>query len=206
MAPLLSRSRRDAHSRDALIRRFLPLADARARRFHHRMPDLLEQDDCIQVARLALVQATARLREERTAPAYLKRCIDGALSHHLRDRALMVRLPARARGHAPWRHLSLDAPATSAHSDSGPAPSWLDCLPAPAPIQPALEPEKPIVQLLKALPQRQAAVLRLTVLDGRSLRQAAEFLGLSPMTVSRDRQRGLERLRQLFLEQPAAPC
>ena len=38
-------------SRDAVIREFLPLADALARRFQRRFPDLIELDDARQVAR-----------------------------------------------------------------------------------------------------------------------------------------------------------
>jgi hypothetical protein len=37
---------------DALVREFLPLADALARRFQRRFPDLIELDDARQAARL----------------------------------------------------------------------------------------------------------------------------------------------------------
>ena len=193
------RSNRSRSSRDATVLRFLPLADSLARQFHRRFPQLLERDDLIQQARLALTLAAARLQDERTAPAYLKRCITGALAHHLRDRALLVRIPARHRAQAAgtWQHLSLDAPgpdgvppldllpaANAATPDPLDAPPSLDSLEAAA-----------IAQLLDQLPARQAAALRLTLLQGLSLRQAAAQLQVSAMTVSRCRQQALTQLR-----------
>ena len=53
--------------------------------------------------------------------------------------------------------------------------------------------------LLAALPPRQAAAVRLTVLEGLSLRRAGEELGASPMTVKRAQMRGLEAMRNELL-------
>jgi RNA polymerase sigma factor (sigma-70 family) len=174
--------------RNALIHRFLPLADALARRHHRRYGDLLERDDLIQVARLSLVQAASRITSEATAPAYLKRCVTGALAHHLRDRSRLVRLPARQQHGVPWGHLSLDAPITG-----GGSPSLVDQLPAPQTSPAAAEPQL-ISQLLGLLQPPQAAAIQLTILDGLSLRQAAQTLGISAMTVSRHRRQGLDHL------------
>ncbi|QNI71986.1 sigma-70 family RNA polymerase sigma factor [Cyanobium sp. NS01] len=195
---------RSISRRDATVLRFLPLADGLAGRLHRRFPDLLERDDLIQVARLALVQAAARLTNLTTAPAYLKRCISGALCHHLRDRALLVRLPASARGQAPWGHLSLDAMTAHDPGSSGNAllQTGLDCLPAPTPEAGTVE-SRELERLLDQLPSRQAAALRLTVLEGLSLRQAAQHLGVSAMTVCRCRRQALSCLRQL-IDSPAA--
>lgn len=180
--------------RDALIRRFLPLADALARRQHHRWRHLLERDDLTQVARLSLVHAAGRIRDEATAPAYLKRCITGALSHHLRDRSRLVRLPAKAQHLGHWQHLSLDADQAGS--------CLLDQLPAPQPTAPSV-PSLLVPQLLALLQPRQAAAVQLTVLDGLSLRQAAKALGVSAMTVSRDRQQGLDQLQRALRPAPA---
>jgi RNA polymerase sigma-B factor len=49
--------------------------------------------------------------------------------------------------------------------------------------------------LLAALPERQAVAVRLTVLEGLSLRLAGEQLGISPATVRRSQRLGLEALR-----------
>jgi len=178
------------------VRQHLPLADRIAARFHRRYAELVELDDLRQEARLELVRAAARAEGSRPEP-FLQRCIAGALRHHLRDRALLVRLPAKRRDAAPWRHVSLDAPAP------GEEESRLDQLVAPArpeEIEEALGPE--LEALLAALPEQQALVLRLTVLEGWSLRLTGKQLGVSPMTVRRAQRRGLEGLRKELL----VPC
>ena len=177
------------HHRDALVHAHLALADRIATGFHRRYAELVELDDLRQEARLELVRAAARAQGPRPEP-FLQRCIAGALRHHLRDRALLVRLPAKRRDAAPWRHVSLDAPAP------GEEESRLEQLVAPA--QPeereeALAPE--LASLLAALPEPQALVIRLTVLEGWSLRLTGKHLGVSPMTVRRVQRRGLEGLR-----------
>jgi len=107
------------------VRQHLPLADRIAGTFHRRYAELVELDDLRQEARLELVRAAARAQGSRPEP-FLQRCIAGALRHHLRDRALLVRLPAKRRDAAPWRHVSLDAPAP------GEEESRLEQLVAPA--------------------------------------------------------------------------
>ena len=182
---------RPLSTRDRFVLQFLSLADGLAYRFHRRYPDLLDLGDAQGVARLELVQACSRVTDPTTAPAYLKVCIQGALAHHLRDRALLVRLPASARGATPWQHQSLDQPLP------GGTNTWLDVLPAPAPAQQlAPEPLEPgLEHLIEQLPAAQAAALRLTVLQGLSLRRAAEQLGVSAMTVQRAQHRALATLR-----------
>jgi RNA polymerase sigma factor (sigma-70 family) len=204
--PSLSRHAR----RDTVIRRFLPLADSLARRFHRRYSDVLDRDDLIQVARLALVRAAARLTETKTAPAYLKRCISGALCHHLRDHGHLVRLPARQQHALPWKHLSLDAPAAgvnaSPEASDRPGTTRLDLLAAPA-NPPAAAADSLLVQQLMALLQpRQAAALQLTVLDGLSLRQAAQQLGVSAMTVARSRSQAIAQLRDALAGSGGVYC
>jgi RNA polymerase sigma factor (sigma-70 family) len=177
------------HHRDALVHAHLPLADCIAASFHRRYAELVELDDLRQEARLELVRAAARAEGSRPEP-FLQRCIAGALRHHLRDRALLVRLPAKRRDAAPWQHVSLDAPAP------GEEESRLERLVAPVQpdeVEDALGPE------LAALPVPQALVLRLTVLEGWSLRLAAQHLGVTPATVKRAQLRGLEGLRKALV-------
>ena len=50
--------------------------------------------------------------------------------------------------------------------------------------------------LLAQFSPLQRSVLRLTVLEGVSMRKAAERLGVAPATVQRARRQGLEGLRQ----------
>ena len=171
----------------------LLLADGIARSFCRRYGDLVELDDLRQEARLELVRA-ARCLGDRPGP-FLQRCIAGALRHHIRDRALLVRLPAKRRDAAPWRHVSLDAPAP------GEEESRLEQLVDP--VEPVLCGEGPDdkslgPQLAALLSQRsplQRSVLRLTVMEGVSMRKAADWLGVAPATVQRARRQGLEGLR-----------
>ena len=50
--------------------------------------------------------------------------------------------------------------------------------------------------MVDQLPTAQAAALRLTVLEGLSLREAARQLGISPMTVQRAQKKALATLRE----------
>jgi len=159
-------------------------------KFHRRYHDLVEAGDALGVAQLELVRACGRVTDPTTAPAYLKRCIQGALSHWLRDRALLVRLPAAARGEAPWTHQSLDQPLP------GSGGSWLEALAAPESTEVVSALEPGLEALVEQLPTAQAAVLRLTVLEGLSLREAGRRLGISPMTVQRAQQKALAALRE----------
>ena len=176
--------------RDALVLAHLSLADAIASSFFRRYRDLVEREDLIQVARLELVRAAARVVGDQPVP-YLRHCITGALHHHMRDRALLVRRPKTARTESPWTHISLDVQLEGGGClldqleapDSGPAAE-------PQPLPQALE------ALLDQLPAAQAACLRLTILEGLSLRQAAKQLGISPMTVQRAQRKALATLRE----------
>lgn len=158
--------------------------------------------------RLVLVRAAARAEGPRPEP-YLRRCIAGALCHHLRDRALLVRLPAKRRDAAPWRHLSLDAPQAGEESALeglviGPEPTTLE----EDKPEPSLSPE--LETLFTALPELQRAVVQLSVLEGWSQRLTAQHLGLSPTTVQRARKAALATLRhRLETQRPGnkkRPC
>ena len=107
-------------------------------------------------------------------------------------RALMVRLPKNARGEAPWTHQSLD----QVHPESG--SSWLDGLASPDNTSAETEEARDLglEAMVDQLPTAQAAALRLTVLEGLSLREAARQLGISPMTVQRAQKKALATLRE----------
>jgi RNA polymerase sigma factor (sigma-70 family) len=181
MKPTLSR-------RDSLVHAHLGLADAIAGSFARRYVSLLERDDLIQVARLELVRAAERCVGDHPIP-YLKTCINGALKHHLRDKALMVRRPVSARGDSPWGHLSLDALNPDGQC-------LLELIPASDADSPEAALDHGLAKLLEQLPAAEAAALRLTVMEGLSYRQAAAQLGHSPMTVLRAQRRALASLRE----------
>ncbi|MFO0057046.1 MAG: sigma-70 family RNA polymerase sigma factor [Cyanobacteriota bacterium] len=190
-SPALSRSA--LRARDALVLEHLPLADALASAAPRRLFPLVEREDLIQVAREALVRSAPRCRAGEPAWPYLRRCIAGALQHHLRDRVRLVRISRREheKGTWPLGHTSLDAPAAGESS-------LLEQLAAPA-VEPTLEASltgPALEQLVEQLPAAQATALRLTVLEGLSLRAAAAQLQISPMSVQRAQRKALAALRQ----------
>jgi len=123
----------------------------------------------------------------------LRRCIAGALQHHLRDRVRLVRISRREheKSSCPLGHTSLDAPVAGEHS-------LLEQLAAPV-VEPTLEAcltGPALEQLVEQLPAAQATALLLTVLEGLSLRAAAAQLHISPMAVQRAQKKALAALRQ----------
>jgi RNA polymerase sigma factor (sigma-70 family) len=104
----------------------------------------------------------------------------------------LVRIPHRLHEQrcCPLGHLSLDA------STDG-EPCLLDQLAAPE-AEPALsEAMNGLVleQLVDQLPAAQVTALKLTVLEGLSLRAAAERLEISAMSVMRAQKKAIEALR-----------
>jgi RNA polymerase sigma-B factor len=197
MASALRRSaleRPASHSRrDAVVREFLSQADALARRFQQRFAGLIELDDARQVARYELIRAAACVKPGGcTTAAFLKLRIHGALQHYLRDHGRLVRVSRREheKGIHPWGHQSIDA--------IGPSESpYLDALASPESEAPAAEGLGVSAEaLLERLPANEAAILRLRVLGGQSLRRVAGELGVSAMTVSRHEKAALAALRE----------
>jgi RNA polymerase sigma-B factor len=188
-----SLSRSALKARDALVLEHLPLADAIAAATARRLFPLVEREDLIQVAREALVRSAPRCKAGEPAAPYLRRCITGALQHHLRDRVRLVRISHRLheQGQCPLGHVSLDASADG-------EPCLLNQLAAPEPEPASSEAEQQLAleQLLDQLPAAQAAALRLTLLEGLSLRAASERLQISPMSVQRAQKKAIEALRQ----------
>jgi len=194
-------SRSALKARDALVLEHLPLAVAErfrgavaiASAAARRLFPLVEREDLIQVAREALVRSAPRCRAGEPPAPYLRRCITGALQHYLRDRVRLVRIPHRLheQGHCPLRHLSLDASADG-------EPCLLDQLASPEP-EPASSKAMnglALEQLVEQLPAAQATALRLTLLEGLSLRAAAERLQISAMSVQRAQKKAIAALRQ----------
>ncbi len=191
--PAQALSRTALKARDAVVLEHLPLADAIASATARRLFPLVEREDLIQVAREALVRSAPRCRAGEPAAPYLRRCISGALQHHLRDRVRLVRVPRRVheQGQCPLGHSSLDARA-------GGEPCLLDQLASPE-AEPASSEAihgLALEQLVDQLPAAQATALRLTVLEGLSLRAAAERLEISVMSVQRAQKKAIAALRE----------
>jgi RNA polymerase sigma factor (sigma-70 family) len=172
---------------DALFQQFLPLAESIARGLAAGSR-VIELEDARQVAQMQLCLSWRQVSEPASAAGYLSRCIKGAQLHHLRDHGRLVRVPRRQheKGGHPWAHQSLHAPLPR-------GAIWIDQLEAPE--QPGQPGGEDIEALLDRLPAAQAAIIRLSVLGGHSLRQIGQQLGISAMSVQRRRQAGLAVLR-----------
>ena len=190
--PAAALSRSALKARDALVLEHLPLADAIASATAQRLFPLVEREDLIQVAREALVRSAPRCRAGEPAGPYLRRCIAGALQHHLRDRVRLVRISRREheKGTCPLGHISLDVQLDGEHS-------LLDQLEAPAAelASGSGAEELALEQLVEQLPAAQATALRLTLLEGLSLRAAGLKLGISAMAVQRAQKKAIAALR-----------
>ena len=94
------------------------------------------------------------------------------------------------KGTCPLSHISLDAQVDGEHS-------LLDQLEAPAAeLASALGAEElALEQLVEQLPAAQATALRLTLLEGLSLRAAGLKLGISAMAVQRAQKKAIAALR-----------
>jgi RNA polymerase sigma-B factor len=186
-----SLSRSALKARNALVLEHLPLADAIASAIARRLFPLVEREDLLQVAREALVRSAPRCRAGEPAAPYLRSCISGALQHHLRDRVRLVRIPRRLheQGQCPLGHISLDGHAEGEQC-------LLDQLASPEQEAAGPADDLALEQLVDQLPAAQATALRLTILEGLSLRQAAEQLQISAMSVQRAQKKALEALRQ----------
>jgi len=86
----------DAHARDELVSRFLPMARRLALRYRRRGEPA---DDLVQVASLGLVKAVERFDHRRGAPfpSYAIPTIDGELKRFLRDTSWAAHVPQRMR-------------------------------------------------------------------------------------------------------------
>ena len=104
-----------------------------------------------------------------------------------------MRVPRRLheQGQCPLRHLSLDATVDG-------EPCLLDQLASPEAESPCGDAVDGLAleQLVEQLPAAQATALRLTVLEGLSLRQAAERLEISCMSVQRAQKKAIAALRE----------
>ncbi|MCP9826542.1 sigma-70 family RNA polymerase sigma factor [Synechococcus sp. EJ6-Ellesmere] len=190
--PAQALSRTTLKARNALVLEHLPLADAIASATARRLFPLVELEDLMQMAREALVRSAPRCRAGEPAGPYLRRCITGALQHHLRDRVRLVRVPRRIHeeGQCPLGHFSLDASADG-------EPCLLDQLASSEPelASSGAEQELALERLVDQLPAAQATALRLTLLEGLSLRAAAERLLISTSSVMRAQTKALAALR-----------
>jgi RNA polymerase sigma-B factor len=83
----------DQKTKDALVKRYIPLVRPIAQHFAHNRPDLY--DDLLQVGSIGLLRALERFDDSLGKPfeAYANTLIAGEMRHYLRDHVPLVRPP-----------------------------------------------------------------------------------------------------------------
>jgi RNA polymerase sigma-B factor len=178
-----------------LVERYLPLARIVARRFASSAE---RPDDLAQVAALAVVQAVDRRDPSRLEelPAYVVRCVEGELRHHLRDRTSPVRVPRSLQGESARLQL---APAARAVADSAERPLVLDDNDAfahQASIEELSLDRALVARAARALDSRERRIVLERFFLERTQAEVAETLGLSQAHVSRLLEGALEKMRR----------
>lgn len=183
-------------------------------------------DDLIQVGMLGLLRAAELYSDRSATPfeAFARPHVRGAILHYLRDLAPVLRLPRRLgerqlqlrrtrqalvqrHGREPGAeelrqamHLSsaqwLQLEQACSAGRLVPLDSVVDGLQQPARESVDEPAPEQVVGALAGLDPHLQAVVRRVVLEGRSYRNAASELGISPMTVQRRLHRGLALLRE----------
>ena len=186
---------------------------------HYAQQTGLERDDLLQVGCLGLIKAYNRYEAQRGAPfpSFAKPHIRGAILHFLRDRAGLIRLPRAVEERAmkmvrnPERSpvSAADAMAVDHYRSKQ---HWvefnddlLDDRPEGIDLVERSEAWSRVNKLFRTLEKDDQRALQMVVIDGMSLRQTAQLLDVSAMTVQRRVKRGLNNLaNKLKAVQPDA--
>ena len=186
---------------------------------HYAQQTGLERDDLLQVGCLGLIKAYNRYEAQRGAPfpSFAKPHIRGAILHFLRDRAGLIRLPRAVEERAmkmvrnPERSPvnAADAMAVDHYRSKQ---HWvefnddlLDDQPEGIDLVERSEAWSRVNKLFRTLEKDDQRALQMVVIDGMSLRQTAQLLDVSAMTVQRRVKRGLNTLaNKLKAAQPDA--
>ena len=186
---------------------------------HYAQQTGLERDDLLQVGCLGLIKAYNRYEAQRGAPfpSFAKPHIRGAILHFLRDRAGLIRLPRAVEERAmkmvrnPERSpvIAADAMAVDHYRSKQ---HWvefnddlLDDRPEGIDLVERSEAWSRVNKLFRTLDKEDQRALQMVVIDGMSLRQTAQLLDVSAMTVQRRVKRGLNTLaNKLKAAQPDA--
>jgi RNA polymerase sigma-B factor len=168
---------RAADERRRLIEAHLPLARRVARRYAGRGE---RPDDLAQVGALALVRAVDRCDPSRVElPAYLARCVEGEIRHHLRDRAATVRTP---------RHAPPLPPAGGLVEDELPCPAEA--------LDDVLLDRAAVATAARGLDERERWIVLLLFFCDCTQADVAARLGVSQAHVSRLLDGAMEKMRR----------
>ena len=175
---------------------------------HYAQQTGLENDDLLQVGCLGLIKACNLYDARRgaTFPSFSKPHIRGAILHFLRDRVGLIRLPRAVEERA------MQMMRSSGGSVLSPADAlvvdhyrnkqhWVefnddlrnDTLEGIELLERS-EAWSRVKRLFRKLETDDQCALQMVVIDGMSLRQTAQQLGISAMTVQRRVKRGLDSL------------
>ncbi len=217
------RQRSSLRQRNRLVEAHRDLVRPLALHYAHRCPEPLE--DLHQVGLLGLIRAAELYRPQQGTPfpAFARPHIRGAILHHLRDVAPQVRLPRRQaeRLERLLKEEGQGLPRPGAAKLAIPAEERALllrqrqlCRPLPleGPLLDGLAAQEPeeaaqanqerqqtalaMRDLLERLDPRERRVVAQVVIAGASYRHLAQELGISPVTVRRLLQQGLDRLRR----------
>lgn len=218
--------------RNRCVQDHLQLVEQVARHYAIRSQEPLQ--DLRQVGALGLIRAAERFRPTEAVPfaAFARPHIRGAILHHLRDLAPVIRISRRLQE----RRLLLERYKRWVWQREGREPSpleqrsalglsegqWndLESLPRRTPVAasvaelwPATPPgradscmtrEGEVLAALAALDERERSVVEAVVLNGESLRTVGEAMGSSASTAHRLLHQGLNRLRRALNPASAA--
>ena len=175
---------------------------------HYARQTGLDGDDLLQVGYLGLIKAHNRYDAQRGAPftSFAKPHIRGAILHFLRDRVGLIRLP-RAVDERAMQMIRdsegsalcpADALVVNHYRNKQHWVEFNDELLEDTPHEIDLversETWSRVKEHFRNLEQVEQCALEMVVIDGMSLRQTGQLLGLSAMTVQRRVKRGLNRL------------
>ena len=186
---------------------------------HYAQQTGLESDDLLQVGCLGLIKAYSRYEEQRGTPfpSFAKPHIRGAILHFLRDRAGLVRLPRALEERAMKMMRNPEGTPLSAadalavdHYRS--KQHWvefnddlLDDRPEGIDLIERSEAWGRVNELFRNLEKDDQRALQMVVIDRMNLRQTAQQLDVSALTVQRSVNRGLNTIaKELNAVQPDA--
>ena len=216
---------RDTHARDALVRKYMPLARGLARRYGRSSEPF---EDLLQVASLGLLKAIDRYEAERGHPfaSFAVPTILGEMRRYFRDSGWAVHVPrgaqerlANAYGRAPTvsqlaeylefeiedvvdalqairAYETLSLDAPRPRAD-GEVVAYGETVGKDDERYELVELDATVTAVLGHIPARERAILRMRFVDDLTQTEIAERIGISQMQVSRLLRRSLEQLRTL---------
>ena len=178
---------------------------------HYAYQSGCDCDDLTQVGCLGLIKASRSFKQTQgnSFHAFAKPHIRGAILHYLRDNASLVRLPRGVEERA--IKLKKENEQTLSNADrmiqqsykyksnwieldeeymKGKTYGTID--------MELLERTIKIKHAMRKLTKNEQRIIQLVIIEGTSLRKAGKMIGVSAMTVQRQRKQALAQLRELL--------